>query len=289
MHLHLCGVRGSSPAAGAEFVRTGGHTSCVAVAHDGRSPTLLLDAGTGLRAVTRLLAGAPYRGSLLLSHLHWDHVQGLPFFAAGDRHDAAVDVLVPAQGRPALTLLSQLMSPPAFPITPDELRGRWTFRTIAEGDREVAGFAVRAREIPHAGGRTFGYRIADATGSVAYLPDHAPHALGPGPDGLGAHHPAVVDLCAGVEVLVHDAQCTAAELPERGHLGHAALEYPISLARALGIPRVLLFHHDPQRTDDEIEALERARGRGDGPFVEVAREGMVVAVGRAAVPACRGA
>src|ERR1700743_1452405 len=97
MRVHLCGVRGSTPAPGADFVRYGGNTSCVAVARDGEPPSLILDAGTGIRAVTGLLAGHPFRGIIMLSHLHWDHVQGLPFFRAGDRDDAEVSLLMPDQ------------------------------------------------------------------------------------------------------------------------------------------------------------------------------------------------
>ena len=279
MQVHLCGVRGSCPSPGAEFVRTGGHTSCVALAHDGAPPELVLDAGTGLRALTRLLGGGPFHGTLLLSHLHWDHTHGLPFFPAGDRDDAVVDLFAPAQGASSLELLSRAMSPPNFPIDPTLLRGRWTFGAIDEGDHDLEGFAVRAREIPHKGGRTFGYRVADATGAMAYLSDHAPHDLGPGPDGLGELHDAVHDLCAGVDLLVHDAQYTAAELPARRHFGHAALEYGVGVARALGIPRVLLFHHDPTRTDDDLDALLAGLRAGDGPLVDVAREGAVVEIG----------
>jgi phosphoribosyl 1,2-cyclic phosphodiesterase len=95
VRLTFCGVRGSTPAPGPDFVRYGGHTSCVAVAHDGAAPTLLLDAGTGVRRVTSLLAGQPFTGMILLTHLHWDHVQGLPFFRAGDRDDARVTLLLP--------------------------------------------------------------------------------------------------------------------------------------------------------------------------------------------------
>jgi phosphoribosyl 1,2-cyclic phosphodiesterase len=251
----------------------------VALAHDGAPPTLVLDAGTGLRALTRLLDGDPFRGTLLLSHLHWDHTHGLPFFPAGDRDDAVVALSAPAQEGSTLELLSRAMSPPNFPIGPTDLRGRWSFGAIDEGDHAVQGFAVRAREIPHKGGRTFGYRVGDATGAIAYLSDHAPHDLGPGPDGLGEHHAAARDLFAGVDVLGHDAQYTAAELPARRHFGHAALEYPIGLARALGIPRVLLFHHDPSRTDDDLDTLLAAhRGHG-GPIVDVAREGTTVEIG----------
>jgi phosphoribosyl 1,2-cyclic phosphodiesterase len=98
VRLYLCGVRGSTPAPGAEFLRHGGNTSCVAVARDGAAaPTLVLDAGTGLRRLTGLLAGRPFCGTILLTHLHWDHVQGLPFFTAGDRGDARVSPLLPEQ------------------------------------------------------------------------------------------------------------------------------------------------------------------------------------------------
>ena len=98
MRITLCGVRGSTPAAGIDFVRYGGHTSCVAIAHSEASrPTLILDAGTGLQTLGRLLDGAPFAGTILLSHLHWDHVLGLPFFAAGDRPEASIEVLLPEQ------------------------------------------------------------------------------------------------------------------------------------------------------------------------------------------------
>ena len=96
MRINLCGTRGSTPAPGRDFVRYGGHTSCLAITPDGAAaPELLLDAGTGIREVTRLLAGRPFRGTIALTHLHWDHVQGLPFFAGGDRDDARVSLLLP--------------------------------------------------------------------------------------------------------------------------------------------------------------------------------------------------
>src|SRR5260221_685003 len=133
MRVSLCGVRGSMPAAGAAFARVGGNTSCVAVAGDGeRHPRLLLDAGTGLRNTSRLLDGAAFRGSLLLTHLHWDHTQGLPFFIAGDRDDARVHVRLPATGD-AGCALEGLMAPPYFPITVKELRGNWRFSVLEEG------------------------------------------------------------------------------------------------------------------------------------------------------------
>ncbi len=214
MRAIFCGVRGSTPAPGREFVRTGGHTSCLALAHPGEPPRLILDAGTGIRLVTDLLCGRAFAGTVALTHLHWDHVQGLPFFAAGDRDDASVTVAAPAQGDPE-AVLAGAMGPPHFPITPSGLRGRWAFAGWEPGLRQVEGFEVLARDVPHKGGRTFGYRVTAGGRSLAYLPDHGPRAWGDGPDGHGARHEAALALATGVDVLVHGAPYTAAERDAR--------------------------------------------------------------------------
>ncbi len=290
MLITFCGVRGSTPAPGAPYVRYGGNTSCVAVAHDGdRGPVLVLDAGTGLANVTGLLGGAAFAGTILLSHLHWDHCLGLPFFRAGDRPDAQVQLLLPDQGGPepdvsgpggsgtAERLLSRVMSPPFFPITPAQLRGRWTFGTVSPGQLKAEGFTVEAREIPHKGGRTIGYRVSDGRRAVAYVTDHCPTAYGPGPAGLGPYHDAVLDLAAGADLLVHDAQLVAEEVPAEADFGHAAAEYAVGLAVRAGARRVALFHHKPTRTDEQLDAVA---GRFDGaPLpVLVAAEGLSVAL-----------
>ncbi|HET6965405.1 MAG TPA: MBL fold metallo-hydrolase [Acidimicrobiales bacterium] len=274
MRLTVCGARGSTPSPGPEFERYGGHTSCVALAHDGEAPTLLLDAGTGIRRVTALLGGGPFRGSILLGHLHWDHTQGLPFFPAADRPDARVDVHAPAQGDTE-EVLGRFMSPPHFPITPGELRGDWSFHALPPGGHCIEGFEVLALDIPHKGGRTFGYRVSDGRSTVAYLSDHCPTALGPGPDGRGERHPAVMALVRGCDVLLHDSQYTDEELPARASFGHASAGYPVALAAEAGVGRVLLFHHDPGRTDAEVDAI--AAGYRGGPVpVGAAAEGLVL-------------
>lgn len=273
MRVELCGVRGSTPAPGADFVRFGGNTSCVALAHDGADPTLLLDAGTGLARVSRLLDGRPFRGTILLGHLHWDHTQGLPFFRSGDQDGSAVRLLLPAQpGGPPETLLARAMSPPHFPITPGELRGDWSFGYLDEGALEVEGFAVLAREIPHKGGRTFGYRISDGEHTIAYLSDHHPGSLGDGPSGFGPYHDAALALAGGADVLIHDAQYTAAEFPVRRAWGHSTIDYAVGLAEAAGAGRVVLFHHDPRRTDDELDQIARSLASAPVPAT-IAREG----------------
>lgn len=278
MRIHLCGVRGSAPAVGADFTDVGGNTSCVAIAHDDEaSPRLILDAGTGLRTVSALLAGNPFRGTILLGHLHWDHTYGLPFFRGGDRPDATTRVVLPAQGVAAVDLLSRFMGPPAFPIGPDLLRGAWTFDSIDEGEHSIEGFAVLAMEIPHKGGRTFGFRISDDTSSLAYLSDHGPAGvMGPGPDGLGPYHEAAIELTTDVDLLIHDAQYTASELPDRLGLGHSAAEYAVNLGGRAGAASVLLFHHDPDRTDRDVDAIERSLQRAAGPIVVAAREGETI-------------
>jgi phosphoribosyl 1,2-cyclic phosphodiesterase len=253
----------------------GGHTSCVALGDDDGPPRLVLDAGTGLRNLTGVLEGAPFRGTILLSHLHWDHTHGLPFFAAGDRPDACTRLFLPEQGVEPMELLARTMSPPHFPIGPQQLRGDWSFGVIDRGAYQFEGFDVLVREIPHKGGKTLGFRVSDGVHSLAYLSDHAPQDRGAGPNGIGALHNDALDLARDVDVLVHDAQYTAEELPQRGSFGHAAYEYSLELAVAAGARRVLLFHHDPSRTDSEVKAIlhaARARVAGSAVAVDLGRD-----------------
>jgi phosphoribosyl 1,2-cyclic phosphodiesterase len=284
VRLHLLGVRGSTPAPGGEFVRYGGHTSCVALAHDDGPPVLVLDAGTGIRRLPALLRGAPFVGTLLLTHLHWDHVEGLPFCSSTDREDAQVDVLLPADpdGVTAEASLARMMSPPTFPIAPEGLRGRWTFGSLAAGAHQMEGFTVTAAEVAHKGGVTYGYRVTDGASSLAYLPDHRPTAYGPGPDGIGAVPDELMELVSRVDVLIHDAQflACAGELAVADDYGHAAAEYAVDLGNAADVGAVVLFHHNPARTDNDLDEVA-ARYRGvAGTHVTVASEGTVIRPGR---------
>ena len=261
--MHFCGVRGSTPAPGLPFVRYGGHTSCVALAHDGEQPRLILDAGTGLRRVSALVDDAPFEGTILLGHLHWDHVHGLPFFRSGCLPGARVDVHLPAPDGDPVAALERGMSPPHFPIGPRQLGDGWRFHSLAEGTLNVEGFTVTALEIPHKGGQTFGFRVADGQATIAYLSDHWPTSLGAGPHGLGALHESALALAADADLLIHDAQFEAVQFPGVDYLGHASVEYAISLARAAGARQLALYHHAPDRTDAEIDLITRsAQGRG---------------------------
>jgi ribonuclease BN (tRNA processing enzyme) len=274
MRVIACGVRGSTPAAGAAFIRYGGNTSCIALCHDGGPPSLILDAGTGIRRVSGLLSGEAFRGTLLLGHLHWDHVEGLPFFTSGDHPDAHVDLYMPAQGD-AEAVLSGFMSNPYFPITPGELRGSWSFNALEQGEHKIEGFTVTALDIPHKGGRTFGYRISDSASSIAYLSDHSPTTFGPGPEGRGEYHPNAMALARGCDVLIHDSQYTDAELPQRISWGHASSGYAVGLAEAASVGQLLLFHHEPARTDEAIDEIVASFANARVP-VRAATEEMVI-------------
>ncbi len=274
MRLHYCGVRGSTPAPGFAFAGVGGNTSCVAVQHDAEpAPRLVLDAGTGIRSVSQLLDGEPFVGTVLLSHLHWDHVNGLPFFAAADRADARVQLLLPHQGdgRVPIDILRHTMSPPYFPIGPEGLRGPWCFGAMQQGQHSVEGFQLLAGHVPHKGGPTFGFRVSDGRSSFAYLPDHRPVAKGPSRE-------AALDLCRGVDLVIHDAQFLPAEAAIAHQQGHSTIDEAVGLAVEAGAREVVLFHHGPSRTDVELDKIVTDLAPR-GIQVTLAREGCVRSLG----------
>jgi phosphoribosyl 1,2-cyclic phosphodiesterase len=276
MRIHFLGVRGSTPAPGDEFVRYGGHTSCVALTHDGEAaPTLILDAGTGLRRVSELCPTGVFYGTILLSHLHWDHLHGLPFFLAADRDESSTTVLIPEQGdaEAPVDVIARGMSPPHFPVRPDQLRGEWTFGSLAPGECDMEGYRVLAREIPHKGGVTYGYRISDDHSTVTYMPDHYPSSLGLGPDGWGEYHAAAMELAQDADVLIHDSQLVAEEIESEAWFGHAAAEYTAGLARTARSRRAVLFHYKPSRTDD---ALDDIAARFSGQSVTAATQSLIL-------------
>jgi ribonuclease BN (tRNA processing enzyme) len=216
----------------------------------------------------------------VLGHLHWDHTQGLPFFSAGDHPGSRVTLYAPAQGGPGEDddiqgLMARAMSPPHFPISPAQLRGSWRFASLPPGTHQLEGFEVLALEIPHKGGRAFGYRISAGRAAITYISDHCPISVGAGPVGLGEYHEAALRLACESDILFHDAQYTDEELPARAHFGHSSAGYALGLAEAANARRVVLYHHDPQRTDEQVDAMV-SRYRCARIPVEAACEGAVI-------------
>ena len=239
---------------------------------EGEAP-IIFDMGTGLRFYGQQLVdeAAPFSGSILLTHMHWDHVQGLPFFFPAHIPGAKVDIYGPSdEGRSFGEAFGGLMSPPYFPITPSDLGGGVEFHDVDCSDFAVGNAKVMARHVPHTG-VTNGYRVEWDGASVAYIPDHQqpadPKSVAPG----------VLELCADVDVLIHDAQYTPEEFAQRSDWGHCTVDYAVEVAVQAGAKELVLFHHDPAHNDQWIdELLAGARdvaGSNPGLKVTAAAEG----------------
>lgn len=270
------GVRGSTPCHGDEILRYGGNTSCVSVLSPGSRP-ILFDLGTGLRYFGRecLGGGTKFVGTCLLTHSHFDHTQGLPFFAPLLNPDTVLTVHGPAQddGMSVKEMFDKLVSPPLFPVGLDRIPGTIDFVDTVDSDFMIDRVAVKARFIPHVG-PTLGYRIEFAGKSIAYLSDHQQPL-----DGSHALTPGAIELIEGVDLLIHDSQFTPQEFEQRSTWGHCTAEFAVWAATQHGVKSLALFHHDPSRSDDALDArlsCLQGIGRSAGCDVFAAAEGMTV-------------
>jgi len=280
------GTRGSIPTPGAHTARYGGNTPCVAVEGAG-GQLVVLDAGTGIRALGLQLVehqNGAVKVEILLSHAHWDHIQGLPhfkpFFAPGN----AVRIWGSRQGTTSLeAILRQQMDPAVFPVPLDALSAQLTVQQVDTPEFSVGEFRVRTVKLRHPG-TTLGFRLTPAASrgaagpSLAYVTDNE---LGP-----GGHYdvPATwrrdfVGFLSGVDVLIHDAMYTPQELEAHRGWGHSTYEEAVILAQDAGAKRLVLFHHEPEHDDDTIDGLVAAarvfaQSRGRPLEVLAAQEGM---------------
>ncbi len=280
------GVRGSTPCDGPSLARYGGNTSCVVIEAPGEDP-IVLDLGTGLRNYgTELVAQGRNVGlhaSFLVTHLHWDHVQGLPFFAPLFSPESVVDIYGPRQEEgPLAEVFGGLMRPPYFPIAPDGLDASLRFQDTGDDDFPIGAAKVRSRWVRHVG-PTLGYRVEIGGVSIAYISDHG-QGCGGGTraegDDFVPHE--VLELADGADLLIHDSQHTQSEFEHKRHWGHCTIEYAVHVAHEAGARKLALFHHDPAHSDDHIDAILRgaqdyASHRG-GPVVLAAHEGLALAL-----------
>lgn len=271
------GVRGSTPCHGDEVVRYGGNTSCVSVDIEG-APPIMFDIGTGARYFGHHWpADRRFDGVCLLSHLHWDHVQGLPFFPPLLRPGNRLTIHAPVleTDDDVGTVVDGMLCPPLFPIGVRDLPGEVEYAVHGDDRFEIGPAVVLARLIPHIGA-TLGYRVSYGDASVAYLSDHQQ----PGVDTYAATDNAR-ELCDGADVLIHDAQYTRDEFAMKADWGHCTIDYAVWLARECEVGTLALYHHDPLHDDDRLDRLVAEAADGvDDVRVIAAREGLTLRVGR---------
>lgn len=288
LRVQFWGTRGSIPSPGRRTVRYGGNTPCVEIrTEDGW--LVILDAGTGIRELGLSLQdrsdGAPLEGDIFLTHAHWDHIQGIPFFApifqrgnhftiwGSKALEGSVDRVVRDQ-----------MSPVVFPVTFEELDARIDFSSIAAGERRSGrGYEVEAFEVQHPGG-ALGYRFRSpgSSQSIVYVSDNevgAPEKY----DSAPGWREAFVNFVHGATVLVHDTMYTTEEYDHHRGWGHSTFRDAVEVAMDAGVGTLVLFHHEPRRSDDELdqridECRALVRSRGGALQVLGAAEGLTLTV-----------
>ena len=277
LNVTFYGVRGSTPCPCEANSRYGGNTSCVALESPGAEP-VILDMGTGLRywGDTQPHDGT-FAAHALVTHLHFDHVQGLPFLAPADRPGARLDVYAPHQDDETLAeAFEGFIRPPYFPIRWSDLRGDYRFHEVGNTDVVVGDAKVTVRDVPHVG-TTNGYRVELGGATVAYVSDHQMPQ-----DGSHVVPESVLALADGVDLLIHDAQYTPEEFAQKSHWGHCTVEFAVHVAVTAGAKRLALFHHDPSHDDDTVDRLiDRATGAipaGASLEVFAAAEGLTISL-----------
>ena len=291
--IRLWGVRGSIPVPGKGTVRYGGNTSCVEVRADGQ--IIILDAGSGIRllglALDKEFGPRSMKLTLLISHTHWDHIQGLPFFSPAYNQKNLIRVLGYEGARAGLAkILASQMETPFFPVSLRQLPSHLAIEELKEMEFQVGPVEVRSKFANHPG-ICVGYRLATSSGSIAYFPDNEPYEelklQLASRDGIteeearefaNAERGKMVDFLQGCDVAIMDTQYTEEEYAKHVGWGHSSVDSVVSLALDANVGKLVLFHHDPNHDDQMIDKMvEHARAfvakSGKSLEVDAAREG----------------
>lgn len=277
LSVKFYGVRGSFPSPGSRTSKTGGNTSCVVIKNldaDLDDATLVFDLGSGaVRFSEEVYDSSSKKFYAFLSHLHWDHIQGLPFMSLLDREDCILNIYSPPTYAPLEDFLSQIMSPPLFPVALKERAAQIRFfemspnRPLQVGE---SGLSVSGQAIDHSD-PVLGYKVSYEGTSIAYITDHQCSA---DPTVIGD---SVLNLCFRADLIIHDAQYTQDEFLAKANWGHSTYEFAVNLARLSQAKRLAFFHHDPNRSDSELEDIVgRYRDRGYPFEIFAATEGQEV-------------
>ena len=276
MHIRFWGTRGSIPTPGPTTVRYGGNTACVEV-RDSSGALLVLDAGTGLRELGIALmsqnGARPFDVNLLISHLHWDHIQGIPFFRPAYDPNSTLRIMGPKQSRTMKELLGLGMDDPFFPVDIDDIPAKIDIGELQDGsDVRLGPYRVRSASIFHPA-PALAYRVEADGKSLVYATDtEDPFSGKPNP---------VVKLAEGADTLIHDAQFLRSDF--KPTWGHSTIDTAIDVAAKAKVKRLVLYHHDPDRSDDALDHIGREASRAgreqlSGLEVVVAREGLELEV-----------
>jgi phosphoribosyl 1,2-cyclic phosphodiesterase len=281
VQVTVWGCRGSVAVSGPDTARYGGNTPCVEVRLADGTP-IVLDAGTGIRALgAKLALERPPEIHLLLSHLHLDHLVGLGFFRPLFMPGIQVHLWGPQSPTETLEArISRYLSPPLFPVQLSDLQADVTLHDVPEDSWQIGSARVLGDPVSHQG-PTLGYRVEENGRALTYIPDHEP-AVGIDLDKVELDWISGFRLASEADVLLHDAQYSADEYIEHVGWGHSSINQVVTLAKRAQARALVLFHHDPFHSDDDLEVLETEARRlwgSDGVAPVLAFEGMRLDLG----------
>lgn len=275
MKIKFWGTRGSIPVPGSETVLYGGNTTCLEVRLKDNT-LIIFDAGTGMRNLGREIMATNNTKTinLVLTHSHWDHIQGFPFFGPANNPNVKINILgCPGTYFKLRKILTDQMEFKYFPLTFDALKSRISFKEISENDHPIGTAKLDFIELNHPG-TTYGFKLSEGDTSFAFLTDNE---LKPPPPIITPWQ-NFIKFCNNIDLLIHDAMWTNNELQSKKGWGHSSMEQVIELAEQANIKKVVFFHHLPERTDSELEAvfnetLSKMNNQINGTHYFLAKEG----------------
>lgn len=263
MRARFWGVRGSVPWATPSSIGHGCNTPCIEVRNERTGGMLVLDAGSGIVGLGEALGGPPRAVPILLTHYHWDHLQGLPFFGTFYQTGWTPTIWAPVLQHIDVAFVDTIFQSPFFPIPVDHLPSRPGVQLIQPGEIEVEGFRIRVQPLTHPGG-AFAYRITGDAGDLVYATDHE--------FGNPEVDEALAAFCSKAHAVILDAHFTPEELPARKGWGHGSWRQCTDFASAVSAGQLWLFHHKPGRNDEELAAIQ-TQARRLFPATTAAGEG----------------